>query len=159
MDCLENLNYLNIETSKKIYRNLPVSDLVSFALQREEGTLTEAGALVVNTGKYTGRSPKDRFIVSQESVVKLINWGEVNLPIEEKVFDNLYSKVCKYLSDKDLFVFDGYVGAMEEYRLPIRVVNELASEALLSNQLFRRPDKTMLEDHKAEFHSNCSSRI
>lgn len=151
VDCLENLNYLSIETSKKIYRNLPVSDLVAFALRREEGTLSEAGALVVNTGKYTGRSPRDRFIVSQESVEGLINWGEINLPIEERIFDNLYSKVCNYLSDKELFVFDGYVGAMEEYRLPIRVVNELASEALLSNQLFRRPDKTMLEHHVAEF--------
>ena len=151
VDYLENLNYLNIQTSKKIYRNLPVSDLVNFALLREESTLTEAGALVVNTGKYTGRAPKDRFIVSQESVVKLINWGDVNLPIEEKIFDNLYIQVCKYLSDKDLFVFDGYVGAMEEYRLPIRVVNELASEALLSNQLLRRTDKTTVEDHKVEF--------
>ncbi len=151
VEFLEDLNYLNIGTTKKIYRNLPVSDLVSFALLRKEGTLSESGALVVNTGKYTGRSPKDRFIVSEGSVKDLINWGEVNLPIEEEVFDNLYSKVCKYLSDKDLFVFDGYVGAMEEYRLPIRVVNEFASEALLSNQLFRRPDKIMLESHEAEF--------
>ena len=148
---LVNLNYLNIVTSKKIYRNLPVSDLVSFALQREEGTLTESGALVVNTGKYTGRSPKDRFIVSQESISECINWSDVNLPIDEKIYDNLYSQVCKYLSDKDLFVFDGYVGAMEEYRLPIRVVNEVASEALLSNQIFRRPTKEMLENHEAEF--------
>lgn len=151
MDYLENLDYLNIGTSKKIYRNLPVSDLVNFALLREEGTLSEAGALVVNTGKYTGRSPKDRFIVSQESINDLINWGSINLPIEEKIFDNLYSQVCTYLSDKDLFVFDGYVGAMEEYRLPIRVINEFASEALFSNQLFRRPDKKMLENHEAEF--------
>jgi len=151
VDCLENLNYLSIETSKKIYRNLPVSDLVGFALRREEGTLSESGALVVNTGKYTGRSPRDRFIVTQDSVAKLINWGEVNLPIEERIFDNLYRQVSNYLSDKELFVFDGYVGAMEEYRLPIRVVNELASEALLSNQLFRRPDKSMLQHHRAEF--------
>ena len=151
MNCLENLNYLNIVTSKKIYRNLPVSDLVSFALKRGEGTLSETGALVVKTGKYTGRSPKDRFIVSQDSVNELINWGKVNLPIEEKIFDKLYNEVCTYLGDKDLFVFDGYVGAMEEYRLPIRVVNEFASEALLSNQLFRRPDKTMLDNHKAQF--------
>jgi phosphoenolpyruvate carboxykinase (ATP) len=151
VDCLDNLNYLNIETSKKIYRNLPISDLVSFALLRHEGTLSEAGALVVNTGKYTGRSPMDRFIVSQPSVKELIKWGDINLPIEEKIFDNLYSKMCKYLSDKDIFVFDGYVGAMEEYKLSIRVVNELASEALLSNQLFRRPDKDELASHKAEF--------
>ena len=151
MNCLENLNYLNIDTSKKIYRNLSVPELVSCAVRRKEGTLSETGALVVNTGKYTGRSPNDRFIVSQESVQGLINWGSVNLPIEEEIFENLYSQVCKYLGDKDLFVFDGYVGAMEEFRLPIRVINEFASEALLSNQLFRRPDKEMLANHKAEF--------
>ena len=151
MECIENLKYLNLETSKKIYRNLPVSDLVCFALKRGEGTLSETGALVVNTGKYTGRSPKDRFIVSQESVVNLINWGEVNLQIQEKAFDNLYSKMCEYLSDKDLFVFDGYVGAMKEYRLPITVVNELASQALLSEQLFRRTDRLTLDNHKPEF--------
>jgi phosphoenolpyruvate carboxykinase (ATP) len=151
MNCLENLNYLNIATSKKIYRNLSVPELVSCSVRRKEGTLSETGALVVNTGKYTGRSPKDRFIVLQESVKGLINWGSINLPIEEEIFESLYSQVCKYLEDKDLFVFDGYVGAMEEYRLPIRVINEFASEALLSNQLFRRPDKEMLTNHKAEF--------
>ncbi|MGV8983575.1 phosphoenolpyruvate carboxykinase (ATP) [Clostridium sp.] len=151
MEQLQNLDYLKIKTSKNIYRNLPVSDLVSFALQKGEGTLTESGALAVNTGKYTGRSPRDRFIVSQDSIVKLINWGDVNLPIEEKIFDDLYIRVCKYLSDKDIFVFDGYVGAMKEYSLPVRVVNELASEALLSNQLLRRTDKPTVEDHNVDF--------
>jgi phosphoenolpyruvate carboxykinase (ATP) len=148
MECLKNLN---IKTSERIYRNLPVSDLVCFALKREEGTLSETGALVVNTGKYTGRSPNDRFIVTQESVVNLINWGDVNLQIKEEIFDDLYSEMREYLSDKDLFVFEGYVGAMKEYRLPIRVVNELASQALLSEQLFRRSDKIMEENHIPEF--------
>ncbi|MCJ7687771.1 MAG: phosphoenolpyruvate carboxykinase (ATP), partial [Clostridiaceae bacterium] len=93
----------------------------------------------------------DRFIVSQGSVVNLINWGDVNLQIKEETFDNLYSEMCKYLSDKDLFVFDGYVGAMEEYILPITVVNEFASQALLSEQLFRRPNKNKLDKQKPEF--------
>lgn len=145
------LEGLQINTSKNIFKNLSAACLVEHAVKRGEGTLAESGALVVNTGKYTGRSPKDRFIVKQESINGLINWGEVNLPIEENVFNKLYDKVTKYLSDKDLFVFNGYVGAMEEYKMNIRVVNEYASEALMSTQLFRRPSEEELKSHSPQF--------
>ncbi|WP_291575078.1 phosphoenolpyruvate carboxykinase (ATP) [Clostridium sp. UBA4548] len=145
------LEGLQINTSKNIFKNLSAACLVEHAVKRGEGTLAESGALVVNTGKYTGRSPKDRFIVKQESINGLINWGEVNLPIEEDVFNKLYEKVTKYLSDKDLFVFNGYVGAMEEYKMNIRVVNEYASEALMSTQLFRRPSEEELKTHSPQF--------
>jgi len=146
-----NLNNLKINTDKEIYRNLSYAELVSHAIKNEEGILANSGAFVVKTGKYTGRSPKDRFIVRQESVNDLINWGEVNLPIEEEIFNNLYSQVIDYLSTKNLYVFDGYVGAMKEYSMNIRVVNELASQALMSNQLFRRYEKEQLESFKPEF--------
>ncbi|MEG0308730.1 MAG: phosphoenolpyruvate carboxykinase (ATP) [Clostridium sp.] len=145
------LGYLNINTSKKVYRNLSYAALVSHALKNGEGTLADSGALVVNTGKYTGRSPKDRFIVKQDSVKELINWGDVNLAIDENVFDSLYSQVIEYISDKDIYVFDGYVGAMKEYSMNIRVINEYASEALMSNQLFRRIEKEELEGFQSEF--------
>jgi len=145
------LQDLHITTSKSVYRNLSAAGLVSHALKKGEGTLAESGALVVNTGKYTGRSPKDRFIVMQDSVKDLINWGSVNLPIDEEVFEDLYNRVTKYLSDKELFVFDGYVGAMDEYRMNIRVVNEYASEALMSTQLFRRPSEEELKNHIPQF--------
>ena len=112
-----NLDILKINTNKEVYRNLSYAELVSHALKNNEGVLAESGALVVNTGKYTGRSPKDRFIVKQQSVNDLINWGDVNLAIDECVFDKLYSQVREYLNDKNIYVFDGYVGAMEEYRL------------------------------------------
>lgn len=146
-----NLNDLKINTSKEAYRNLNYAELVAHAIKNGEGTLADSGALVVKTGKYTGRSPKDRFIVRQESINDLINWGAVNLPIEEKIFDNLYSQVIDYLMDKNLYVFDGYVGAMKEYSMNIRVVNEYASEALMSNQLFRRYKREELENFKPEF--------
>ncbi|WP_312580189.1 phosphoenolpyruvate carboxykinase (ATP) [Clostridium sp.] len=142
---------LQIKTSENVYRNLSVANLVEFAVKREEGTLAESGALVVSTGKYTGRSPKDRFIVRQDSVKDYINWGETNLPIEEDVFNKLYDKVINYLSDKDLFVVDGYVGALEEYKMDIRVVNEYASEALMATQLFRRPTEEQLKKHNPQF--------
>lgn len=146
-----NLNYLNISDYANLYRNLPVPQLVEFALKREEGVLSNTGALVINTGKYTGRSPKDRFIVRQKSVENKINWGSVNLPIDEKVFDSMYEKVTNYLKGKDLFVFDGFVGAMKETTLPIRVVCECASQAMFATQLFRRPSQEDLENHMPQF--------
>lgn len=146
-----NLEYLNISDYKNLYRNLSVAELTEFAAKRGEGVLSDKGALVVNTGKYTGRSPKDRFIVKQKSVDDKINWGNVNLPIDEVVFDNLYDKVVKYLKEKDIFVFDGFVGAMKEYTLPIRVVCERASQAMFANQLFRRPSIVELIDFAPEF--------
>src|SRR5471030_518132 len=111
------LEYLNISDYKNLYRNLSVAELTEFAVNRGEAILSDTGALVVNTGKYTGRSPKDRFIVKQKSVEDKINWGDVNLPTSEVVFDKLYDKVVEYLKGKDLFVFDGFVGAMKEYTL------------------------------------------
>lgn len=146
-----NLNYLNIGGYKNLYRNLSVAELTEFAIIRGEGVLSDKGALVVNTGKYTGRSPKDRFIVKQRSIEDKINWGSVNLPTDENVFNNLYNQVIDYLKNKDLFVFDGFVGAMKEYMLPIRVVCEQASQALFSNQLFRRPNMLELIDFIPEF--------
>ncbi|WP_373897963.1 phosphoenolpyruvate carboxykinase (ATP) [Haloimpatiens sp. FM7315] len=148
---IDELKKINIETSKNVFRNLPVVELVTKAIERKEGKLSNTGALVVDTGKYTGRSPKDRFIVRQKSVENKINWGTVNLPTTEDIFENLYNKVINYLRDKDLFVFDGYVGAMKEYSLPIRVINELASQALFSNQLFRRLNEKELSDFKPGF--------
>jgi len=149
--CIDNLDYLGIKNCKKIYRNLPTADLVEFALKKNEGMFSSTGALVVKTGKYTGRSPKDRFIVKQRSIEDKVNWGDINLPIEENIFDNLYSQVANHLDDKEVFVFDGYVGAMKEYSMPIRVVCEYASQALFSNQMFRRLNKEELGNHNPEF--------
>lgn len=136
---------------RKVYKNLRPAALIAEAVKNGEGTLAESGALVVNTGKYTGRSPKDRFIVKQDSVDGLINWGEVNLPIEECVFNDLYEQVVNYLNDKNIYVFEGYVGALKEYSMNIRVINEYASEALMATQLFRRYSEKELRDFKEEF--------
>lgn len=137
--------------NEKVYKNLPVSTLVEHALKRNEGILSENGALVVNTGKYTGRSPKDRFIVTQESINDKINWGEVNLPIDEKVYDKLYSQVIEYLNSRDVYEFDGFAGAMKEYRVSFKVICEMASQALFANQLLRRPDESEIKSYIPEF--------
>ncbi|MBO8163337.1 MAG: phosphoenolpyruvate carboxykinase (ATP) [Brevibacillus sp.] len=130
--------------------NLSVPQLVEIAIKRGEGVLTDKGALNTLTGKYTGRSPKDKFIVEEESVRDKVNW-EANQPISPDRFDRLYTDVLDYLQQKELFVFDGYAGADEEYRLSLRVVNEYAWHNLFARQLFIRPTAAELAAHTPEF--------
>lgn len=135
-----------------ICHDLPVSQLVERALDKKEGILTSTGALRATTGKYTGRSPQDKYIVEEGSVKDKINWGSVNQPISKEVFENLYKKVLEYLQSKDeVFVSKNFAGADKGYRLPIRVVNEYAWHNLFARQLFIRPSKEELDSHVAEF--------
>lgn len=141
----------DILAATKVHFNLPVTQLVEMAVKRGEGILTDKGALNALTGKFTGRSPKDKFVVDEASVHDKINWGPVNQPISEEKFQLLHQDVMAYLQEKELFVFDGFAGADETYRLPIRVVNEFAWHNLFARQLFIRPSAEELAAHTAEF--------
>lgn len=132
------LSYLGI--NKKGLANAQAATLVEKALARGEGKLSDTGALVVNTGKYTGRSPNDRFIVDDEVSHDMIDWGKINMPIPEDKFEGLFKKMTDYVSGLDeVYVFNGYVGADKDYQMPIRVINEFASQNLFSNNLFIDP--------------------
>ena len=122
------LSYLGITATKEIYRNLPVAILTEKALARGEGTLSNTGALVVKTGKYTGRSANDKFIVDTPAVHDEIAWGKVNRPIDKATYDAIYSKVVAYLQNREIFVFDGFAGADKKYMQRFRIINELASQ-------------------------------
>lgn len=135
---------LGIVEPKAIYRNLNVAKLVEHALQRGEGTLSNTGALVVTTGKYTGRSPDDRFVVDTPDIHDDIDWGKVNVPFAPEKFDAIYNRMMAYLQGRELFVFDGYAGADPNYSLSVRVINELASQNLFIHQLLRRPSQEEL---------------
>ena len=137
--------------SSTVYRNLSVPQLVEAAIKRGEGTLTSTGALRVTTGKYTGRSPKDKFIVAGPLLADKIAWGNVNQPFEVEKFNLLYRDVLTYLNEKDLFVFDGYAGADPLFRLPITVINEYAWHNLFAHQLFIRPTTEDIKHHQSEF--------
>lgn len=140
-----------------VCHNLSVAQLVEKILQRNEGKLTATGAVAVTTGKYTGRSPKDKYIVEEAATKAKIDWGTTNQPISEEVFENLYNKVLDYLMKKDeIFVFKGFAGADPKYRLPIQVVNEFAWHNLFAHQLFIRPTEEELKTHKAEFTVICA---
>lgn len=137
-------------------RNLPVSRLVEISLARQEGVLSNTGALCCTTGNYTGRSPKDRFIVDEASVHNQVAWGEVNKSISPEIFDKLYLRALAYLETKDYFVFDGFAGADPKYSMPIRVINEYAWHNVFVQQLFIRPNNEQLEEHQPEFTMICT---
>ncbi|MHA6260219.1 phosphoenolpyruvate carboxykinase (ATP) [Sporosarcina sp. CAU 1771] len=131
---------------------LSVPQLVEKATSRGEAKLTADGAITAQTGKYTGRSPKDKYIVEEATSKDKIDWGNVNRPISSEVFDSLYNKVITYLKNKEeLFVFKGFAGADPASRLSIQVVNEFAWHNLFVHQLFIRPSKEELTNHEAEF--------
>ena len=145
------LSYLGITATKEIYRNLPVAVLTEKALARGEGTLSNSGALVVKTGKYTGRSANDKFIVDTPAVHDEIAWGKVNRPIDKATYDAIYSKVIAYLQNREIFVFDGFAGADKKYMQRFRIINELASQNLFIHQLLRRPTEEDLVDFKPDY--------
>ncbi len=150
------LNQLGIINIKNEYRNLSPAKLVEMALAGGEGILAANGALRVETGKYTGRSPEDRFIVDSKSTHDNIEWGSINQPISETAFNQLYLRLTAYLQGKDLFVFDGYCGADPQYRMPITVVNEYAWQNLFAHQLFVRPQADELANHEPKFTLICA---
>ncbi|MEG0270502.1 MAG: phosphoenolpyruvate carboxykinase (ATP), partial [Clostridia bacterium] len=145
------LSYLGIIESKAVYRNLPASRLTELALANGEGKLSNTGALVVNTGKYTGRSPDDRFVVDEPSIHDEIAWGKINVPISIEKFNNIYNRMCAYLQNRELYVFDGFAGAEKKYQIGVRVVNELASQNMFIHQLLVRPTEDELASFAADF--------
>lgn len=139
-------------SGENINFQLSVPQLVEKATTRGEAILTADGAVSAQTGKYTGRSPKDRYIVEEASSKEKIDWGTVNRPISSEIFDSLYTKVVNYLKEKDeVFVFKGFAGADQASRLSIQVVNEYAWHNLFVHQLFIRPTEEELAEHHAQF--------
>ena len=145
---LEALGIINVTA---VYRNLTPAQLTEHALRRGEGTLSNTGALVVKTGKYTGRSANDKFIVDTPAVHDEIAWGKVNRPIDKARYDAIYSKVVAYLQNKEVYIFDGFAGADPKYTKAFRIVNELASQNLFIHQLLRRPTAEQLDNFTADF--------
>ncbi|MEA4969359.1 MAG: phosphoenolpyruvate carboxykinase (ATP) [Candidatus Pelethousia sp.] len=137
---------LGIISPKAVYRNLNPAQLTERALERGEGTLSNTGALVVTTGKYTGRSPEDRFVVDTPAIHDDIDWGKVNVPISPAAFEGIYNRMTAYLQGREIFIFDGMAGADPQFSLNVRVVNELASQNLFMHQLLLRPTAEQLAD-------------
>ncbi len=133
------------------YWNLGAAELVEQAIQRREGMLSAGGALVVRTGQFTGRSPKDKYIVRESGTESTVNWGSVNQPMTVAQFDGLFDRMSQFWDGQDVFVQDCFAGADPAYKLPIRVIAQRAWHTLFAHQLFVRPERGETKDHQPEF--------
>ena len=141
-----------IKKVRHAYWNLTSGNIYEHAIRKNEGVVAHSGPLVVNTGQHTGRSPNDKFIVREPSSEKHVWWGKVNREIEQLKFDRLLEKVLAYLSERDVYVQDCFAGADPEFRVPIRVITELAWHSLFARNMFVRPDwDTQAASHVPEF--------
>ncbi|MDR9387970.1 MAG: phosphoenolpyruvate carboxykinase (ATP) [Balneolaceae bacterium] len=145
------LDTLNLQLPEAYQHwNLTPPELYEHILKNDEGVLTDKHAIRIVTGTYTGRSPKDRFIVEDEQTKERVDWGGFNTPISKEVFEKLHAKVASYLKDKSVYVKDLYAGADPEHRLNVRVVSEVAYHGLFSHNMFIRPS----DDELASFTPN-----
>jgi phosphoenolpyruvate carboxykinase (ATP) len=135
-----------------VHWNLNPAELYEYVIRKGEGELTSDGVVRVLTGQYTGRSPKDKYFAQQSPSQEKIWWGDINQPCTPELFDHMHQKVLDHLSHStDLFVQDGFVGWDKRYRMPIRVISEVAYHGLFSWNMFVRPTQEELERHRPEF--------
>ncbi len=140
----------------ELHCNLAPAQLVEHALARQEGVLAANGALTVVTGRYTGRSPSDRFIVDTPAVRDTVDWGKINQPMSVEEFEHLFYRLAAYLEEMDLYVFDGYCGADSDYTVGVRVVNQYAWQNLFVHQLLIRPSAENLPAFVPDYTLICA---
>ncbi len=143
---------LGINNTHPVHYQLSPSTLSDQAVARGEGVLNDTGALVITTGEFTGRSPKDKFIVKDALTENSVHWNEFNIPIDPAHFDNLYNKLMQHLSTKEIWVRDCYACADNAYRLNIRVINENPWSNLFAYNMFLRPAEAELKSFTPDWH-------
>jgi phosphoenolpyruvate carboxykinase (ATP) len=153
----QTLDHKGITNLGAVYYNLQEPALIQAALGRGEGTLGNGGTFLVTTGKYTGRSPKDKFVVKTDNVADSV-WWDNNAPMTPAAFDLLHADMLAHMQGGDFFVQDLYAGADTNHRLDVRVVSELAWHNLFTRHLLRRPARAELDGFTPEFSIiNCPS--
>src|ERR1700722_1690977 len=145
------MRVMHMEQLRQAYWNLGAAQLLEHAVRRQEGLFSSGGAYVVRTGQFTGRSPKDKFILREDSTESSVQWGAVSQPRSESGFERLYANVLARCHGDEIFVQDCFAGADPRYALPIRVVTQYAWHALFARQLFVRPDPPPSGEHAPEF--------
>ena len=142
---------LSLARPAALHWNCPPARLVTEALRRNEASLAASGALVAETGRFTGRSPEDRYIVDRPGCHEAVDWGAVNQPLAPDRFDGLLRRAVEHLAGRELFVQDLWAGAAERHRLAVRVVTEQAWHNLFARNMFRRPPAAALDRFEPEW--------
>ncbi|MBP6458899.1 MAG: phosphoenolpyruvate carboxykinase (ATP) [Crocinitomicaceae bacterium] len=138
-----------------VFWNLTPAELVEDTILNGQGVLTDTGAIAIETGEFTGRSPKDRFVVFDEKTENTVWWGDVNIKFSKEKFKSLYSRMQAYLTDKDVYVRDAYACADESHRLNIRVVSEFPWSNMFCYNMFLRPTDTEIDNFTPDWHIVC----
>jgi phosphoenolpyruvate carboxykinase (ATP) len=133
---IADLKAFGLNPQGNIYWNLSQAELVEKTLVLKQGVLSDTGALAIKTGEFTGRAPKDKFIVKDAKTINTVHWGDVNVAFDENKFDALYNKVAAHLSNKDLYVKEAYACANPAYKLNVRVVSEYPWAAMFAGNMF-----------------------
>ncbi|MGZ3930541.1 MAG: phosphoenolpyruvate carboxykinase (ATP), partial [Bacteroidia bacterium] len=142
---------IGLSNVEMAYWNLHPSELVEETIVRGQGLLTDVGALAIDTGEFTGRSPKDKFVVVDANTKDAVWWGDVNNRFDADKFDLLHNRMLAYLGGKEIWVRDAYACADPKYRINIRVVTETPWSNLFANNLFLRPNKEEILNFKHDW--------
>jgi phosphoenolpyruvate carboxykinase (ATP) len=142
---------LGLKSVGEVFHNLSYDDLFKHELQNNEGRLSSSNTMMVDTGKFTGRSPKDKFFVRQSPSSTHIAWGNINKPVSAEVFDELYADVIEYLSGKNIYVTDGYSGAHLDTCKSVRFITEFAWQSHFVKNMFIRPSDKQLDGFAPDF--------
>lgn len=147
---------IGLENLGNVFWNLTPAELVEDTILNGQGVLTDTGALAIETGAFTGRSPKDRFVVRDEKTENSVWWGDVNIPLSTEQFDALYDRMKAYLIGKDVYVRDAYACADDAFRMNIRVTAEFPWSNMFAYNMFLRPTDEEVENFDAEWNIVCA---
>ena len=142
-----NLDKYGLIKSNCFYQT-PIDKLQQIIVDKKQGFIVDSGALAINTGKFTGRSPKDRYIVKDEITNNKVWWGDINIPFNSNNFDQLYKKSIDYLQNKEIYVRDVYACSLKPFQLNIRVINEYPWSNHFVSNMFNEPKDEELKAFK-----------
>ncbi len=149
------LDYLGLKNVATAYWNLHPAELVEETIMLGQGVLTSSGAIAVDTGEFTGRSPKDKFIVKDAVTENTVWWSNFNVPFDSDKFDRVFERMSAYLTGREVYVRDAYVCADPRYRMNVRVVTEFPWSNMFAYNMFLRPSAEELETIQPDWHVIC----
>ncbi len=149
------LDYLGLKNLAAAFWNLSPAELVEETITLGQGSLSDTGALCVDTGEFTGRSPKDKFIVKDANTENSVWWSQFNIPFESQKFDQLFDRMRAYLVGREVYVRDAFVCADPRYRMNVRVVTEFPWSNMFAYNMFMRPTQEELKNIQPDWHVIC----